>query len=224
MGQLRDLRQELQDLLQAYEGRLPVINAVVAGSPPPEQLRAMGARLYAEARSALQVKIPERLRLCPLELGEVRRFWCHILAEESGDFQKGQDHGSLIAITCRALGTSQEQLDVEYEHYLPRLDAIRREPPSLKATLRELTRMYVEEAVLAREANKLGDALRDHYGIPEEALYYFRLHAVADIEHSNAALDELTRYATTAELKDLVVRTAQEALAQFPIWLQDAQP
>lgn len=218
MATQAQLREQLVKMLVESEGRLSIIEAIVSGELPQEQLKALGGRLYAEARAALQVKIPERIRLCPLEAGAARRFWWKILAEESGDFEPGQDHASLLARVCVAFGMSQQGLDSEYEDYLPRLDAIRQEPPSIGATLREMTRMYIEEAVFAREAGRIADSLRDHYEISENALYYFRLHTDMDVEHSNAALDQIILYAKTPELQHVVINTAKDSLERFPIW------
>jgi pyrroloquinoline quinone (PQQ) biosynthesis protein C len=214
-----EVRIRLLELMEDYRGNIPIIEAIVSGTLPLEHIRALGTRLYAEARFAIQTKIPERIRLCPVEAGDTRRMWVRILVEESGGFKKGQDHASLIAVTCKELGVTHEQLEAEYANYAPRMGHIQQEEPSLEITVRELTRMYVEEAVLARESNRIGDALRAYYNVSsEDALYYFRLHSVVDIKHSNAALNEITRVATTPQLQDLAIDTAAYSLKHFPIW------
>lgn len=215
-----EIRTQVVHLFNESEGKIPLIESIVSGSMPQDVLKRVGVALYAEARAALQVKIPERIRLVPLEAGNARKMWCRILAEESGGFAKGKDHASLIAITCKALGATQEELDEAYYGFLPTLQEFREAEPSIAISLRELTRMYIEEATLARESNRLGNALRDKYGVTsEDALHYFWLHAVVDIKHSNAALDEIVRYATTPEYTQIVLETARQSLAEFPIWL-----
>jgi pyrroloquinoline quinone (PQQ) biosynthesis protein C len=216
-----DLRTELPALVAGYDGRLPVVEAICAGTLPLEMLRRIGARQYAEARAAIQVKFPERLRICPIEAGEARRYWCQQLIEESGDFEAGCDHGSLLAPAFMALGGTQQELDDEYERYLPRVSYLRESPLSLELTLREAAQLYIEEAVFVGEANRIGDALRDHYGVPEGAVRYFRVHAVLDAQHSANGLDMLVSTATSQAQKRLVLETAASALEQFPIWAVD---
>jgi len=215
------LRSDLPALVARYENQLPVIEAIRAGELPIERLRQFGARQYAEARAAIQVKFPERLRVCPIEAGQARRYWCQQLIEESGEFEPGCDHGSLLAPACLAIGVTQQELDDEYERYLPRVQYLRESPVSLDLTLREATQVYVEEAVFVTQANHIGDALRDHYGVPENAVRYFRVHAILDVEHSAAGLDMLVAIAKTEAQKSSVLKTAAAALEQFPIWAVD---
>ena len=210
-----ELAVVLVRLLNSYKGRLLFIEGVVSGRLPLASVRALGIALYAEARSALQVRIPDAIRITPLEADELRRFWCRVLAEESGDFRQGRDHASLIALICYALGVAHAKLEGEYQRSLPRLDTLRGEPPSLATSLREAARVYAEKATLIREADRLADALRDHYDVPEKALYYFR-NALADLECSESALEQLTRYAMTPKLKQMVLDTVNECLEHFP--------
>jgi pyrroloquinoline quinone (PQQ) biosynthesis protein C len=216
-----ELRKALPALVARYDGRLPVVEAICGGTLPLNQLQKLGARQYAEARAAVQIKFPERLRICPIEAGEARRYWCMQLAEESGDFLLGHDHGSLLAPTCLALGVRQDELDAEYERYLPHVEYLHQSPISIELTLREATQVYVEEAIFVTQANRIGDALRDHYDVPEDALRYFRVHAILDAEHSAAGLDMLVATAKSETQKQYVLDTATTALDQFPIWAVD---
>ena len=212
-----ELAVALVHLLNSYKGRLLLIEGLVSGKLPLASVRALGTGLYADVRSTLQVRIPDTIRITPLEADELRRFWCRTLAEELGDFKPGCDHASLVALICYALGVAHAKLEGEYQRSLPRLDALRGELPSLATSLREVARVYAEKATLIREADRLADALRDHYDVPEKALYYFR-YALADLECSDSALEQLTRYAMTPRLKHMVLDTVNECLEHFPTW------
>jgi pyrroloquinoline quinone (PQQ) biosynthesis protein C len=216
-----NLAEALPALIARYEGRLPVVEAICTGKLPLEQLREIAARLYADGKAAIQVKFPERLRICPMEAVEARRYWYQQLAEESGDFEPGQDHGSLLAPTCLAIGLTTNELDDEYQRHLSRVDYLHKSPISMELTLREATQLYVDEAIFVNQANRIGDALREHYGVPEDALRYFRLHAVLDVGHSAAGLDMLVATAQTEAQQRFVLETAETALEQFPIWAVD---
>ncbi len=221
MCQTIDLKTALPALIARYQGKLPVVEAICSGKLPIEHLRAIGARQYAEAKAALQVKFAERLRICPISAATARRYWCQQLTDESGNFEPGHDHATLLAPSCLAVGVTPEQLEAEYQRYLPRVDYLCKSPVSLELTLREGAQVYVEEAVFVGTANRIGDALRDHYGVPEEAVLYFRLHAEVDVGHSAAGLEMLAHCAQSEAHKQLVVETAERSLEHFPIWAED---
>ncbi|MGD9723616.1 MAG: iron-containing redox enzyme family protein [Pirellulales bacterium] len=221
---LDDLRMQLSNLVNESVGRLPIVEAVCSGQLPRQQLQVMAARMYAETRTALQIKLPERLRICPIEASALRRYWCHQLDEESGNFEPGQDHASLLMPVCLALGLTREQLEAEFQRYHPIADYLRESPVSLELSLREATQVFVEESVLAGQAMRIADALRDRYGLSEPALAYFRVHAQLDVAHSAAGLEVLVRCATTPQQRQLVLESAQAVLAGFPTWVQDISP
>mgnify|MGYP002622451509 CR=1 FL=1 len=119
------------------------------------------------------------------------------------------------------MGLSEQALAAEYDQHLTKVDQLYQPVTSLELTLREATQVYVEEAVFAKQANRIGDALRDHFGVPESALQYFRLHAVLDTEHSAAGLEMLAATARNEQQRRLVGDVASAALQQFPIWAVD---
>jgi pyrroloquinoline-quinone synthase len=59
--------------------------------------------------------------------------------------------------------------------------------------------------------------LREKYGFAEHEIEFFTVHMVADVEHSERGYQIVERYATTAELQDLAVRTVR--LASQMRWL-----
>jgi pyrroloquinoline quinone (PQQ) biosynthesis protein C len=198
-----------------------VIEAICSGKLPLLQLRQVGIRLYAEARVAIQVKLPERLRICPIHAEAARRFWCEQLADESGSFEPGHDHASLLAPACLALGVTRDDLEAEYERYLHRADYLRQAAISIDTTLSEAALVYVEEAILAAHGNRIADALRSHYGVAERDVRYFRVHAEVDVRHSSAGLKMICQCAKTPAQQQLVLETATRSLENFPIWAQD---
>ena len=211
-------RKQVLELVASYEDKIELLERIISGQLEVPVLRALGMRLYAEARGALQIKLPERIRICPLEAVKIRRLWWHLLEEESGNFEPGKHHAALAAEMCYSIGVSQAELNDAYAEYVPTLGGIRSEPVSIEVTMRELSQMYVDEVILCRESNRLADALHRHYGIREEPLHYFRLHAVMDVEHSNAALDVIAECADSSHLQRLVIERATECLANYPIW------
>lgn len=216
-----DLQEALQILLAQHIGKLPIIEAICSGRMSRDQVRAIAVRQYAETRVALQVKLPERLRICPISAEVARSYWCQQLADESGGFERGHDHATLFAPICIALGATQEECDSAYQAHLPRVSYLCESPVSMELTLCEATSVFVEESVLSRDANRIGNALREFYDVPEETLLYFRLHAEVDIAHSAAALEMLNSCAKTQAQKELVLTTAEAALKQFPNWASD---
>ena len=216
-----DLRKALPELVKRYEGKLEVVESICSGQLPRPVLQLIGKRQYAEARAAIQFKFPERLRVCPLEAVEARRYWVKQLTDESGDFERGHDHATLLAPACLAIGVTPDELEREYREYLPRVDYLYKSPISIELTLVEAAQVYVEEAVFMSAAGRIADALRDHYGVDEPALRYFRVHALVDVEHSAAGLEMLVAVAKTEAQRALVLDTARSALERFPIWADD---
>lgn len=214
----QDFERHLKGLVSDKLPRIEILTGIKTGSFSKNDVRQIASTLYAEAKSALQIKIPERIRICPIELGNVRRFWCRILNEESGGFRFGKDHASLIYPTCMELGSTPDDLNAAYEIASEKLSGFRQLEVSVEITIRELCRMWIDEYILALEANNIGDALKLYYGVSESGVYYFRLHAIEDIKHSNEGLKQIVAVSDSLELQDYAFKVVSESLDKFPIW------
>ncbi len=214
-----NLRDNLRRLVNDHVDSLDLIRRIVDGTLPINKLQHVARVLYAEARASLQVKIPERIRICPLEAVDVRRLWWHLLEEESGHFVTDHDHASLLLPVCRSLGIAPAELDAEYSRHLLGLEELRKTPTSAVTTVMELAQTFVDESVLARKATLVAESLASNYSVSQADLFYFQLHSTVDVEHSDQVLNVLASYAASQGLDDVAVNRVEICLAEFPVWL-----
>ena len=192
--------------------RMGLFRAVLEGRLSRQQLRTAARRYYAEIRTFVDLKLPERLRLCPAGALPARRFLVRIYAEEHGDFEPGRDHPALWARFCHALGIGEQELEEETRAYAPRFHYLREREPCREHMLTELATMAAWESVAPHFAQLPLTALREGYGIAEEALEFFRVHREADAAHSRAALKVLALYADTEAQREHALRVIEETL------------
>jgi len=204
--------RQLSTRIDAAIQRMGLIEAVVEGRLPRRELASAARRYYAEVRTFVDLKLPERMRLCPPDAIHARQFLARIYVEEHGEFVPGQDHPALWARFCGALGLAERELEAEVRAYAPRFHYLREREPSREHLVTELATMSAWESVVPRLAGLHYTALRETYGIPEEALEFFRVHRQADAGHARAAMKVLGTYADTPTLRELALQAATETL------------
>lgn len=124
-----------------------------------------------------------------------RRMLAENLAEEEGLGEGRDDHASLWLMFARGLGDSEDEV---------RRAGLNRETRDLVATFRKLSHqsyaaglaaLYAYESQLPDVASAKIEGLTERYGIADEdTLRFFRVHEIADVEHSStcrALLDRL---------------------------------
>lgn len=192
--------------------RMDLFWDVIEGRASRDALKSAATRYYAEVKTFIDLKLPERMRLCPSDALFARRFLCRIYADEHGDFEEGRDHPSLWAKFCRALGIEQHELDREYQEYARRFRYMRDLEPSRENMVTELATMAAWESVVPRLAELPFKALRDRYAIPEDALEFFSMHQQVDEVHATVALSVLVEAATTPALQDRAIKAIEGTL------------
>ncbi|PQJ80625.1 iron-containing redox enzyme family protein [Polaribacter porphyrae] len=215
--------EKLKTIVGQKINSISLLKNLKTGKIPKKELKNYTVLLYGEARSSLRIKIPERIKMCPLRLVSVRKFWCKMLKEESGGFLINKDHASLIVPTCISLGATNKELENAYLSACKKLKNYNQErfyeAFSLEDILKELTQMWIDEYILALESTNIANALIKYYGLNEDDVFYFRLHAIEDIKHSKAGLREILKIATDQKLQAYVIKRTNEALEKFPIWM-----
>jgi pyrroloquinoline quinone (PQQ) biosynthesis protein C len=191
---------------------MPIVPAILDGTLERDALRRYAARYYAELRTFIDVKIPERLRLCPHGAARAKAFFARAYAEEQGQFRLGEDHASVFGRVCRALDLTTEELEEETKRYAARFRYLRDLEPSWRAMVRELAIAYAWESAAPVLGMAIASALEWHYAVPAEALRFFSLHAAADRAHSAEALQVLLAYADGPELVAVALAAIDETL------------
>lgn len=179
---------------------MPVVPAILDGTLAPATLRRYAARYYAELRSFIDLKLPERMRLCPYGASRAKEFFARAYVEEQGSFRPGEDHASLFGRLCAGLGLTTDELEEETRRYAPRFRHLRESEPSLRVMVRELAIAYAWESAAPVLGLAVARALARHYAVPATALGFFTLHDAADRAHSAEALRVLLTYVAGPEL------------------------
>ncbi len=204
--------QEAQEAIEAGIGRMGFFWSIVERKASQDELRAIASRYYAEIRTFIDLKLPERMRLCPLSALEARKFFWRIYRDEHGEFETGRDHPSLWKKFCRELGIEDAELENQYHAYARKFEYMRKLEPSEENMVTELATMAAWESVVPVFASAPYEALRDHYGISDDGLEFFTLHQDVDGFHSKAALEMLARFASTRKLQDHALRAIEQTL------------
>lgn len=191
---------------------MDIVHALVAGRLDRRRLARYAARYYAELRTFIDLKLPERLRLCPYEAADAKAFFARAYVEEQGHFRPGEDHASLFGRVCAALEIPAARLADEARRYARRFRYMRELEPSVEAMVRELAITCAWESAAPALGGTLMAALDRHYGVPRDALHFFALHREVDREHSAEALAVLCRHTTTAALEAVALAAARETL------------
>jgi hypothetical protein len=200
-----------EQIERSMRGMTPVW-AVLDGSMPDATLRRLAALHHAEIRTFLDLKLPERMRVCPREAVEVRKFFAEEYVEEHGNFVPGRDHGSLWGRLCEALGVERDTLEGAYVTQMRKFEYLRALEPSHEAMVRELATMAGWESVAPRFATPLVHALAQRYALPAESLEFFALHETVDVAHSATALRLLDAFASTPSLREVALHAVSTSL------------
>jgi pyrroloquinoline quinone (PQQ) biosynthesis protein C len=185
----------------------PLFQEIVAGRLTRAQLREVikqqGAFFLDTVRHAA-VRLAAiggfRPRLEDLEL---QRAVIPVLVEEAGeDLVGGQTtaHALLYIRLAEGLGISQEELFAT--EYLPHIVIEKNELFQLQreGLLEALCGgALATESVNALASARLFEAFRTHYGVPEEHLEFYRVHAAVEEEHGSRAVALVNRLARTEE-------------------------
>ncbi len=189
-----------------------LVNSIASGALPPGELVGCARRHYAEVRTFIELKLPERLRLCPPHAYSAKRFFWEIYREEHGDFVDGRNHAELFKPVCHKLGISDDELEAEFNSYWPHYRWMLAAEPSHQIMVRELAVSYAWESFIINLGPGLTAALRSHYGFTDRELLYFKLHSSVDDEHSAAALDTLSEYVTDERLEGWATEAITDSL------------
>lgn len=207
----------LDEHLERGFAGMRAVHAIVAGRVDRATLTRWAARYYAELRCFLDVKLPERMRLCPYDAHDAKALFAEAYAEEQGRFRPGEDHASLFGRLCTALGLGRDALEAETARYALGLAPLRAAEPSRAMLVRELAITCAWENAAPLVGGALAEALARHYGIGEGALGFFVLHERVDRVHGAAARRVLARHVDTPALARLALATVDEALHVQPL-------
>jgi hypothetical protein len=209
---------EYETLVENALESAPVLAALRHGELPAGDPTRLVVRHYAEVRTALDFKLPNRLRLCPADAYVAKKFFWRLYAEEQGDFDPNQNHASLFAGFCRRLGVTDEDMETEFQAYWPHYRYMLTDEPSHEVLVRELTISCVWESVILRLGSAYLSAIGQAFDLDAEALRYFTVHQTADAHHSVAALKVLRHYASTMADLELVRATIHDTLVTANPW------
>jgi len=134
--------------------------------------------------------------------------------EEHGRFGPGKDHPALWRKFAAALGVGEAEIEA-YEWrpaaraFYARLREICRERPFVEGLA--AVGIGIEAGVPALFSAML-PVLRQQFGLPEDALEFFRIHVQADEDHGRRAIELIRKYATTDEQQAGVRRMLREVV------------
>ena len=203
---------EIKEYAEECYRKIEAVNALLAGELSVEQLKKMAKRHYAEIRTFLDVKIPERMRLCPPHAYSAKQYFWYLYREEHGFFKPGENHAELFKPVCYALGLSDKDLEEEYEAYWPQYKYLFDLTPSLEVLVKELAISAAWESFSPIMGPELMAALKK-YSIPDE-LGYFSLHFEVDQRHGEQAYKTLNEYVTRPDLQAIAMDAITKDLVE----------
>ena len=169
----------------------PFYQAWTEGRLPVDALRAY-SRQYFHHVEAFPRAVSAVHSACPDREG--RRMLAENLAEEEGLESGKQDHASLWLMFACGLGEREDAV---------RAQRLNPETLALIETFRKLSRrsyasglgaLYAYESQFPAVASAKIEGLIDRYGVKdEETLRFFRVHEIADVEHSRVCRELLDR-------------------------------
>lgn len=152
------------------------------------------------------------------------------LWEEVGEGRAGRDHPSIMRRLPVALGVPEAEVDrlapdpetaTTIDHFL----GLTRTAWWVEALA--AIGIGVEGSFLARPGRDIPPAaiglapiLREKYGLSEEALEFFALHSVDDVEHSRRAVEIVRRHATTPDARERITERVREAAGRLTSWME----
>jgi pyrroloquinoline quinone (PQQ) biosynthesis protein C len=192
--------------------QMPILDAILNGTLSSSDLRKLAARHYAEVRTFIELKLPERIRICPRQAYSAKRFFVNIYCEEQGNFYPGADHAEMFKLVCYKLGLSDQELEVEFKSYWPRYKYLLAAQPSYEALARELAISYAWESFIIKAGRGFAAALSRDYGLTVKDLIYFTVHSSVDEKHSNDALELVAEYVTDEALAQVALDAITDTL------------
>lgn len=169
----------------------PFYRAWTEGRLPLDMLRAY-ARQYFHHVEAFPRAVSAVHSAC--ENRDGRRMLAENLAEEEGLEAGKQDHATLWLMFAHGLGESE--VAVRTQKLNPETEAMIRafRRLSRRSYASGLGALYAYESQFPAVAAAKIEGLIDHYAIEdEEALRFFRVHEIADVEHSSVCRTLLDR-------------------------------
>jgi pyrroloquinoline-quinone synthase len=185
------------------------------GKAPKPLLRAWVKQFYPWL-AAVPMAMAERYTNCPPDpaADPFRRLILDQLLEEAGDpHGKTTGHPELWLRFCEGLGVPRAEVLAE-----PQLPTTMVAIDDFLYTNR-IHPFYISAAGSSEPPNvelcaRLLPAFRQHYGVPEDHLEYYRLHVTADVEHSEWIGRIVAAHATTPEIR---LRMWEQMLRGFVI-------
>lgn len=210
-----DFAKELTDtVMGSPEANIgPFYERLIAEQIPLEGVQEWVKQWYIDARMFPSV-IAQITASCGYHY-DARQFMGANLAEELGEFNPAREHPVTVRSLGRALGVSEEEMEfaepypetllyVEYRQHLVRdyhwLEAL-------------AAGSFAIELTIPNRFRKVGMALRHQFGLPDEALEVFGIHAGdeqlglnygGDEKHAEEATNLIRKYAITAEMQQRV--------------------
>ena len=149
---------------------------------------------------------------------ELRQHLLETIAEEMGLKEGEMAHRDLLVGFGEAIGLSREEM-LSAELY-PESQAFADSMGFIAHTRSAIETMAAIAAIETQNPEAFpiwADALRRHYHVPTEALAFFTVHSVMDVEHSNKAWELAQRFARTEEMRARVIEAVRRSLNGF--WL-----
>jgi len=153
---------------------------------------------------------------CPIP--EVRRALLQVVQEEEMKLPgEPPSHADLMLLFTEALGLKREE--VIQARPLPStlvfIDTIMR--LSEGHWLEGIAFRASELAASGRLA-RWREALKKHYGFPDEALAWWQTHEVADVDHGKIALEVYRKYARDEAEQTMAIRAIQRMIAAWDVF------
>jgi pyrroloquinoline quinone (PQQ) biosynthesis protein C len=207
----KELTDEVMNSPAANIG--PFYERLIAEEVPLEGVREWVKQWYVDARMFPSV-IAQITATCGYHY-DARQFMGANLAEELGEFDPAREHPVTVRNLGLALGVSEEEMEftepypetllyVEYRQHLVRdyhwLEAL-------------AAGSFAIELTIPGRFRKIAIALRNQFGLDDEALEVFGIHAGddrlglnygGDDKHAEEATNLIRKYATTAEMQQRV--------------------
>jgi len=215
LSELRDIVRE-RDIMEH-----PLITRIERGEASQEGLKRLAVQWCRWAvrstgfRGYLYAKVVEGAWEDPQE--SLRRMIVQGILEEETDIRYGPPHRELPALLARALGATEEEI-----HKTPPIPEIvrvqdwiytvaQREHPVVTLAAGGIGM----EEPFSRAAGRLAEALQQIYGLSEEAVSFFSVHAEADIEHGEVAYRAVLEYARTGSEQERIREHVRQARDLF---------
>lgn len=190
----------------------PFIKAVAKGEAPLPHIREWGKQMYillnhtGRSNGYIYANCPDP---------DVRMWLANVVADEELTTQCGSDsHLNLHVKFCRAIGLKEEELRQErptaaMKEGLEWLMDVRKNKPSAVALSTSV------EGAAVGLWSLLADAFRTHYGLSDDDVEMWTVHAEGDVEHGQLSRKLLLGYATTEEKQKEILETVRAGVTNF---------